>query len=201
MNAVILSKNYTEPPFCERDILRYAGCKEADEEIMSLVRACIDEIKPKLTYKVCYRPLQVKVLGDSCDFGACVLRSKALALNLQNCQTAILFAATIGIEIDRLIAKYGRISPSRAWIFQAIGAERIEALCDKFCEDIAREYNAEARPRFSPGYGDLSIENQKEIFSVLCPEKHAGVFLTDSLLMSPSKSVTAIVGLNKKDVL
>lgn len=201
MSTAVFTKNYPEPPFCEREILRYAGCKEPDGEMLALVRSCIEEMKPKLTYKVCYRPLQVQICGDSCDFGACAFRSQKLAKNLQNCQTAVLFAATIGLEIDRLIAKYGRISPSRAWIFQAIGAERIEALCDVFCADMAREYNAVARPRFSPGYGDLPLDSQRDIFSILAPEKHAGVFLTDSLLMSPSKSVTAIVGLHKKGVL
>ena len=54
------------------------------------------------------------------------------------------------------------------------------------------------KPRFSPGYGDLSLEVQKEIFSLLdCPRK-IGVSLGDSLLMTPSKSVTAIIGYGTK---
>ena len=50
-------------------------------------------------------------------------------------------------------------------------------------------------PRFSPGYGDLPLSLQRDIFRVLdCPRK-IGLTLNESLLMSPSKSVTAIVGL------
>lgn len=197
---MILSKNYTELPFCEREILRYAGCREANDEIEALARNCINEIKTKLTYKVCYQQFVVNVCGDVCDFGAFTFRSKKLASNLQDCKSVVVFAATIGVEIDRLIAKYGRISPSKALMFQAIGSERIEMLCDAFCADIAKEYKLSIRPRFSPGYGDLTLNSQKEIFSVLSPEKKIGLFLTDSLLMSPSKSVTAIVGLCEKEV-
>lgn len=195
MNSVILNKTYTELLFCEKEILRYAGCKEADSKISELVRSCINEIKTGLTYKVCYRQFSVKIYDDICDFGTFAFRSKKLALNLSDCESAIFFAATIGVEIDRLIAKYGRVSPSKALIFQAIGAERIEALCDAFCDDISKEYNMGTKPRFSPGYGDLPLLAQKDIFSVLSPEKQIGLTLSDSLLMSPSKSVTAIVGL------
>ena len=201
MNSVILCKNYTEPPFCEKEILRYAGCKEANDETVALARPCIDEIKSKLTYKVCYRQFEVKIRDDICDFGAFVFRSKKLASNLQGCNSAILFAATIGVEIDRIISKYGRISPSKALLFQAIGTERIEALCDAFCADIEAEFNTGTTPRFSPGYSDLPLDFQKDVFSVLSPEKHIGLFLNDSLLMSPSKSVTAIIGLTQKEKL
>ena len=198
MNSVILCKTYTEPPFCEKEILRYAGCKEADSEITALLKSCINEIKTELIYRVCYRQFEIKIRDDICDFGAFILQSKNLASNLKGSGRCILFAATIGARIDRLIAKYGRISPSKALILQAIGAERIEALCDAFCTDISKEYNVGIKPRFSSGYGDLPLTSQKEIFAVLSPEKHIGLTLSDRLLMSPSKSVTAIVGLIDK---
>ena len=53
------------------------------------------------------------------------------------------------------------------------------------------------RPRFSPGYGDLPLEVQRTLFSLLEPMRHIGLSLTDSLLMSPTKSVTAFVGLTE----
>ena len=195
---MILSKKYTDIPFCEKEILRYAGCKQASDETVNLARECIGEVKNKLEYKVCYSQFEVKICGNVCDFGVFSLNSEKLALNLQDCKSVVLFAATIGVDIDRLISKYGRISPSKALMFQAIGAERIEAVCDAFCLDIAKEYSAGTKPRFSPGYGDLPLSSQKDIFSVISPQKHIGLFLTDSMLMSPSKSVTAIVGLSEK---
>lgn len=198
MNSVILSKAYKSPPFCEREILRYAGCKGADETITALLSECINEIKDKLTYKVCYCELPLKTNGNVCDFEVFSLSSEKLSLNLKECDKTILFAATVGIEIDRLIAKYGILSPAKALLFQAIGAERIETLCDTFCNDIKKEYNTALKPRFSPGYGDLPLLAQKDIFSILDCERKIGLTLNNSLLMSPSKSVTAFIGLAAK---
>ncbi|MBQ8164649.1 MAG: Vitamin B12 dependent methionine synthase activation subunit [Clostridia bacterium] len=196
MNSVILSKNYIEPPFCEREILRYAGCKSVDAELSALLKLCIKEANGKFDYKVCYREFHISLDGDVCDFGAFRLKSEKLAANLSHCKRVIIFAATVGVEIDRLIAKYGRLSPSKALMFQAIGAERIEALCDTFCDDISSEMNVALKPRFSPGYGDLPLDSQNAIFSVLDCGKRIGLSLNDSLLMSPSKSVTAFAGIS-----
>ncbi len=198
MNSVILTKIYKEPPICCKEILRYAGCRETNEEIESLISCCLNELQNKLAFRVCYGEFDVTVKNEKCDFGSFCLNSENLAENLKDCKKCLVFAATIGVEIDRLIAKYGRISPSKALIFQAIGAERIEALCDAFCKDMASEYNMQAAPRFSAGYGDLPLLAQKDFFSVLEPEKRIGLTLNDSLVMSPSKSVTAIVGLCNK---
>lgn len=199
MNSVILSKTYIESPFCEKEILRYAGCRGEREEISVVLKECIDEVKDKLTYKVCYRELSIKTVGDTCDFEVFSVHSEKLARNLKGCEKVILFAATVGVEIDRLIGKYGRLSPTKALLFQAIGAERIEALCDAFCADIKKEYNTGLEPRFSPGYGDLPLSAQKNIFAVLDPERRIGLTLNSSLLMSPSKSVTAFVGLGSTE--
>ena len=199
MSLVVLNKSFKEPPICKREILRYMGCNECDNATEEIVQSCIDEIKDKLVYKVCYCQLPLNIKGDVCDFEVLKLSSQKLAENLESCKNVILFAATVGIEIDRLIAKYGRISPTKALVFQAIGAERIEALCDAFCKEISNEYGKNLTPRFSPGYGDLAIETQREIFSVLECKRNIGLTLNDSLLMSPSKSVTAFVGLGGKE--
>lgn len=132
------------------------------------------------------------------DLGFLQTDSQGLCHNLQGCDKVILFAATVGLAPDRLIAKYGRLSPTKALCMQAIGAERIESLCDAFCDELAADYAAEGyqtRPRFSPGYGDFPLDAQKAFFRALdCPRK-IGLSLNDSLLMSPSKSVTALIGL------
>ena len=81
---------------------------------------------------------------------------------------------------------------------QAIGAERIEALCNAFSLEMKNEYaksGRSLRPRFSAGYGDLPLELQREIFNALGCERRIGLTLNDSLIMSPSKSVTAIIGI------
>ena len=182
-------------PFCKKEILRYAGCKEADENISALLEECIQEIKDQLNYRVCFRQLPVHVSGDMCDLGVFQLQSEKLAGYLSGCENVIVFAATVGIGVDRLIARYSRLSPSKALMFQAIGAEQIEALCDTFCNEMREKCASVKKARFSPGYGDLPLTAQKDIFVVLDCARKIGLTLNDSLLMSPTKSVTAIVGI------
>ena len=195
---MVFTKIYGAPPYDEREILRYAGCKGDGSELRGLLAECEAEAAGTISYKVCYTPLTVRIEGELCDLGAFGARSKDLARDLTGCDTAVVFAATVGVGIDRLIARYGALSPAKALILDAIGTERIEALCDIFCLDIERELNKTARPRFSPGYGDLEMSVQREIFAGLDCRKRIGLTVTDSLMMSPSKSVTAVVGLYDK---
>ena len=197
MNQTVLIKSYPAPPVCKAEIMRYAGGDNGEKEISLLLEECINEVADKFSYKVCYCELPVNIAHDICDFGVFSVKSNNLAQNLKDCKSAILFAATIGVELDRFVAKYGRLSPAKGLMFDALGAERIEALCDVFCDDIKKEYRINTKPRFSPGYGDFPLCVQKDIFSVLGCEKRIGLTLNDSMLMSPSKSVTAILGLTE----
>lgn len=182
-------KSYAPMPICRREILRYSGCRDDGGELADLIDECIAEAEGALTYKVCRCELTDSELNK--------LREKydTAARHLQGCERAIVFAATVGVGIDRLIARYSRLSPVKALVFQALGAERVEALCDEFCADIEKEYRCFTRERFSPGYGDLPLEYQREIFALLDCERKIGLTLNASLMMSPSKSVTAVVGL------
>ena len=197
MSTLTLTKTYNEPDFNIKEILRYAACQSDDGEISVLVNEIISEVRKKLVYKVCFQEFPVLIKNDVSDFESFNIKSKNLADNLKDCKSVIIFAATTGIELDRLIAKYSVISPTKALILDAIGTERIESLCDIFCKDIAEKKNATLKPRFSSGYGDLPLETQKTIFNLLDCSKNIGLSLNDSLLMSPSKSVTAFVGVKK----
>lgn len=170
------------------------------DEILGLIDECLAEVREMLQYKVCYAILTAETNGDTIALPCGQIASRNLAKNLSGCDKAIIFAATIGIGIDRLISKYSRLSPAKALCLQAIGAERVEALCNDFCEKMESEFQGKGeklRPRFSPGYGDLPLETQKMIFSLLDCPKRIGVTLGDTLLMSPSKSVTAFIGITR----
>ena len=195
MSITVLTKAYKNLPFNKKEILRYADCKDLSPEIEALLNECIEEATQTLSYKVCYCILPINISGNTIDFGAFKVNSEKLAINLKNCESAIIFGATLGTDIDRLIMKYGKLSPTKALFFQAIGATMIEALCDEFCKDIKAELDVNLKPRFSPGYGDLDLSCQKSIFKLLNCSKNIGLTLNDSLLMSPTKSVTAFVGI------
>lgn len=201
MNTVFIS-SYEEPEFNRKEILRYAQCRETSEDVKSLMEECIAEVSGKLPYKVCWREVCINLGESFADFGFMRLESENLRKNLDGCSQAVLFGATVGIYMDRLIAKYSRVSPAKAVMMQAVGAERIEALCDAFSADVKAwcEKNGHfTKPRFSPGYGDLSLETQKDIFRVLDCPKNIGLSLSDSLLMTPTKSVTAIIGITESE--
>lgn len=203
MTEAVILKNFEEPEFNRREILRYAGCKGEPQDILSIVEECIAQVKGKLSYRLCYSRFPVSREGGLLNLGFAYTDSSGLKKNLEGCDQIILFAATIGLEMDRLIARYGRLSPTKGLIFQAIGAERIESLCNLFNVQIdmeAKEQGLVTKPRFSPGYGDLPLDMQREIVNVLNCQKYIGLSLTDSLLMTPSKSVTAIIGLSGGDV-
>ena len=198
----VYTKSYSPPPINQREILRYAGVGEPTDEILSLVNEVLAKIEGKLSYRVCYCEIPVKVDDGGVDFGFTYVKSNSLAKNLLGCESAVLFAATLGLELDRTLHRLSATSPSKALILQAIGAERIEALCNAFNGEIKENTALEhcsTRPRFSPGYGDLGIEFQRDIFSILDCSKKIGLSLTESLLMSPSKSVSAIIGIKKSN--
>lgn len=200
MNTVN-TKTYTSLEFNKKEILRYSGCKNGNEEINALVDKCLEECKNKFIYKVCFREFDISFTENETDLSFAKTSSKDLRKNLDGCFKILLFAATIGIDTDRMIMRYSRSAPAKALIFQAIGAERIETLCDKFNEDIRCEMLEQGlylRPRFSPGYGDLPLEIQKDIFRVLDCQRKIGLTLNESLLMSPTKSVTALIGISDK---
>ena len=50
--------------------------------------------------------------------------------------------------------------------------------------------------RFSPGYGDLPLDLQPALCAALDAQRRLGLTVTDSLLLNPVKSVTAVIGLS-----
>ncbi len=184
-------------------IYRYLGYTTGagiPENITVMVDEILENVLSGSRPLVCYKRFELG-FGDGIDFGFLKVQSKDLMNNLDGCTEAVIFAATIGIYTDRQIQKETILSPARACIYQAVGATVIEAVCDDFNNWLrAKEAKAEnsLRPRFSPGYGDLPLEIQKDIHRELNCAKAAGITLTDSMLMVPEKSVTAIIGIGKE---
>lgn len=188
---------FQPPPFCRREALRYAGAREETEEIVALLDSAWEEAEGQLSYRVCCREYPLDRDGDEWLLHFSGVHSVSLSRHLRGCRKILLMAATVGMGMDRLILKYGKIAPARGLMMQSIGAERIEALCDVFCARMAEEMGGRGlflTPRFSPGYGDLPLTVQQNIFQALQPENAIGLTLNSSLIMAPSKSVTAIIG-------
>ncbi len=130
--------------------------------------------------------------------GGIVFESVSLAKLLKNSSKAVMMATTVGAEItcetNMLIEKN---RASEAIVVDAAASEIADEVMNKInllCANLAKKegFNL-TKMRFSPGFGDLSLENQKQFFKALELEK-IGLSLTDSLMIVPEKSVTAIVG-------
>ncbi len=124
------------------------------------------------------------------DFGT--FSSKSLRNFLQDYNTVFVFAVTLGNMVDRLINKYSKISLSKQFFVDAIASSFIESARVEV-ENLLTK-NKVHSTSFSPGYGDLSLEIQPHLLNALNASKLINVTISKSLLMSPSKTITAIVG-------
>ena len=129
---------------------------------------------------------------DMVDLSIFKTKSNDLYKNLNGCKSAYVFAVTLGIGVDRLLAKLDVTSPSKHFITDALASALAESLCDYVDKQISE--NKKTKPRFSPGYGDLPIEIQTDILKSLAADKTLGISLNESYLMTPVKSITAIMG-------
>ena len=187
----IYLKTYETLPVDRSALLRYA---RAGTEAPPLLEECLAEAARTGPGRVCWRRFPVYRRGEALDFGFASVRARSLEWHLEGCDGIILFAATVGLGIDRLISRYASVSPAKAFLFDAIGTERVEALCDAFCADMEETFGP-LRSRFSPGYGEVPLELQRDSLATLDCQRKIGLTLNESLLMTPSKSVTAIVGI------
>lgn len=186
----------------QKETLRYLGYgkQEADDAVRELVAECWKELERAASPKSVYREFPLAFFEeDGIDGYGFQTRSKALRKNLKDCERILLFAATLGTGVDVLIQRYSRLQMSKAVVLQAAAAAMLEDYCDEINEGIRKEYEEKGlflRPRFSPGYGDFPLTCQPELIRCLEAGKRVGITLTDSLLMAPSKSVTAVIGVS-----
>lgn len=179
------------------ETLRYLGYGKTgvpEEGVRALLCECETEILAVQDLRACYSVFAVDASSENIDLGFAKVKSRSLFLNLAGCKKIVLFACTAGAGADRLVAKYSRISPAKAAVMQAAGAALAEDWCEELCALFKREYG-EIKPRFSCGYGDLSLTLQRDIFAALSVTKHIGITLSDDCFMLPTKSVTALVGI------
>lgn len=149
--------------------------------------------KAKYRYAYCVSP--VTVAEKCCDFGFASVESVALSSLLSGCEGAIFLATTAGIDVDRLISRLGAISRTDAFLADAVGSAAAESFCDIICSELNKRFDC--TKRFSPGYADLPLEFQSALLDRLDSPASVGITLNSSLLMTPMKSITAIIGIKK----
>ena len=180
-----------------KEVAVYLGYYSAktDKNTEKLISECTEEFLKAADFRACVAEIDIGSEGEI-DLGSKKIICNSLKKNLSGCDKAYILAATTGIESHRLIERNSIISPLKGIVTDCVGSAAIEAFCNKI--NLSFENCECLRPRFSPGYGDMSLEYQKDIIEFLQTNKNIGMSLTDSLMMVPVKSVTAIIGIGKE---
>ena len=185
-----------------KEAIRYLGYGKhaVDEKTMQMIVESFRELEQIADKKSIYQICEISSIDGNClSIGTIKIQSEKLQKNLKDCKEAILFGATLGTEVDRQIRKYEFLDMSRAVVMQACAAAYLEQFCDEIQEKIGIEMEKEGkylRPRFSPGYGDFSIAHQKDLLVILETPKKIGLTMTDGYMLTPTKSVTAVIGVS-----
>lgn len=190
----------------EEEILRYLGYRggRPDQATAQMITECLAELKAVMRKGVVYQRYPLEKQGDRISLAGTNLTiySKDLSRHLQRADQCLLLAATLGLGPDQRIATYARLDLTRALVLDACATAAIEALCDETQNMLLTEVAGEGyglTRRYSPGYGDLSITLQKAILEVLRAYPRIGLTVNEGYILLPRKSVTAFIGLEKRN--
>lgn len=181
------------------EALRYLGIKNSPPEELRLEMAEIagrltSAIRPRYTYRVF--SLAPGPDGITLQEANITLPGQSASRMLAQCRQAVLLACTLGVGFESLLRAEQARNMSRAVMLDACGSAWVESGCDAAEGEIRNRFPAlYLTDRFSPGYGDLPLDLQPAICAALDARRRLGIHVTESLLMNPSKSVTAVIGL------
>jgi len=188
----------------KKEVLRYLGYKsqKIDSNMSDLIDICCQEIVDICKENSVYETFDIKRENDQIFLvgSTLVLRDKDIKDLLVNCEKCVVMAATLGSAVDIKLAYYSRFDITKGVIMDACASTAIEYLCDELQDKImknALKDNLFITTRYSPGYGDFSIDNGAEILNVLDAYRKIGLSITENSIMLPRKSVTALIGLSE----
>ena len=190
------------PAIPMREVLHYLGWRgnPVEPELLEQIRGIMKEVQSEIVPKAIVRAFS---LDEQCGLKDTVFLPAGDDMRrlLADCNEAVLMAATLGAQSERILLRRQARSGKDALLMDAVLSAAIEAVCDDQEQIIRRKYlqeNLYLTDRFSPGYGDMPLEQTKEICAVLQAEKTIGLHVSQSGIMIPRKSVTAIMGVSAK---
>lgn len=186
------------------EVLRYLGYRdqplstEFDERLDAVTERCLRMARPRAT--IASFPVR-SITAEVVELEGCTLRLTGhdITAHLTDATELVLFAATLGADIDRELRRLSLVDTFEQVLFDAVATAVIERTADAANARIrayAAERGAFTSWRFSPGYGDLPLSVQRDFLAALDATRQLGITLTPSNLMVPTKSVTAIVGIH-----
>ena len=180
------------------EAMRYLGAGEGDDALRRQLAAVASELTAALEPRYVYRAFDLaRENGDILLAGTGVRLTGATASTmLAQCRRAALLACTLGSGFDTLLRKEQARDMGRAVMLDACGSAWVESGCNAAEEELrARLPGLFLTDRFSPGYGDLPLDIQPAVCAALDAGRRVGIHVSDSFLMNPMKSVTAVIGI------
>lgn len=184
----------------KKDVLRYLGYGKADasDAVLEAIESCASELERKATPRCISLLFPIERKEDALHIGGMAIQSVSLHKHLESCDSAWLFAATLGAGADFLLERTSLVDMSRAVVLQACAASLVEEYCDVETEKLAaHSQGLHLRPRYSPGYGDFPLTWQGPLLRTLDAPKKIGLSVTAGDMLVPTKSVTAVIGLTR----
>lgn len=183
------------------EALRYAGVREQPPEDlrreMEAIARKVMEIPPRHTWRVF--PIDREESGLALRGSGVILTGEMAVQMLEQCGQAVLLACTLGERFDAMLRTQQARDMAQAVLLDACGSAWVEAACDEAEREIAARFpELYLTDRFSPGYGDLPLGLQPAVCAALDTPRRIGIHVTQSLLLNPAKSVTAIIGLSDR---
>lgn len=177
-----------------KEVLRYMGQGQPNDVVLNRIDQLMHPFNEMANPKVFFVEKQlIHLEGNKVKIGDVVVESKSLKRHLKNATRILLFGATLGLGIDRLIRKTSLMNMGDALILEAIAAAYLEEYADEEQEKIQNQMENEfLGSRFSPGYGDFDLKYQ--VFLVDEMKKTLGLSVTSNFMIIPRKSITAVIG-------
>lgn len=174
---------------------RYFGARgEPDTATRALLERCAAPVLAAAAPRAVWLVAGVDALAE-----AEILCGEDVQKHLEGCAEAILLAVTLGAGVDAQIRRAGIGDIAAGVASDALGSALAEQAADAAEAELRNEMARQGKyltGRFSPGYGDWDIGVQKRVAAALDTPRRAGLCVTDADLMTPRKSVTALLGVS-----
>ncbi len=182
--------------------LEYKNCP-MDDKLMTMIDVLEEHLLKACHFRYVYKCFDLirYDAGIAVKDTELILCGKSIDKHLRLCDKVILTAGTLSPEVDKLIKRAEIKDMLEALVYDAMANVAIEQGMEKLGNKLEltyKEYNHTFR--FGVGYGDLSIDIQKSFLDTLEATKNIGLYVNDSNLMIPTKSISAIIGISKESI-
>ena len=181
-----------------REALRYLSIREPDAGALADIEPAAAALEAALTPRFTFAayPTERVSGGIALRGSGGVLPGGLAETMLRGCGQAVLLLCTLGAGFETMLRAAEARDMARAAMLDACGSAYVEAGCDEAERAVAARFPERyLTDRFSPGYGDLPLALQPALCAALDSQRRLGVTVTESLLMVPSKTVSAVIGL------